>query len=154
MKRYTIDHCYNVKTTVEVLAESEEEAKQKASVINLKIEDAYNIHLNEQEITESEEIGNLNEMIKEAGRIIREYKGEDPFEVESYPTITSTIWGGYDMEDVEDLVEDFYWDDVHEELGMIVNDNVEVLISELDEMEQYEVAKLIIESAERNASKE
>lgn len=154
MKRYTINHCYDVKTTVVVLADSEEEAKQKASVINLKIEDAYNIHLNEQEITESEEIGDLNEMIKEAGRIIREYKGEDPFEVESYPTITSTIWGGYDMEEVEDLVEDFYWDEEHEELGMIVNDNVEVLISELDEMEQYEVAKLIIESAERNAGKE
>lgn len=152
MKRYTINHCYDVNTTVEVLAESEEEAIEKAKVMNLKIEEAYNIYLNEQEIIGTDDIGDLDEMIEKAGQIIRDYNGEDPFEVEEYPSITTTIWGGYDMEDVENLVEDFYWDDEHKELGMIVNDNIEVLISELDEMEQYEVAKLIIESAERNTN--
>lgn len=152
MKRYTINHCYDVNTTVEVLAESEEEAIEKAKVMNLKIEEAYNIYLNEQEIIGTEDIGDLDEMIEKAGQIIRDYNGEDPFEVEEYPSITTTIWGGYDMEDVENLVEDFYWDDEHKELGMIVNDNIEVLISELDEMEQYEVAKLIIESADRNTN--
>ena len=154
MKRYTINHTYTVKTTVEVLSSSEEEAKQIARTINLKIEDACSIHLNEQDIIGTDDIGDLNEMIKEAGQIIRDYNGEDPFEVEEYPSITTTIWGGYDMEDVEDLVEDFYWDETREELGMIVNDNVEVLISELNVVEQYKVATLIIESADRNANKE
>lgn len=58
------------------------------------------------------------------------------------------------VEDVENQVEDFYWDENYRELGMIVNDDVEVLISELEEMEQYEVAKLIIENAARNNNKQ
>ena len=48
--------------------QKEEEAKQKASVINPKIEDAYNIYLNDQEIVEIEDIGDLNKMIDKAGR--------------------------------------------------------------------------------------
>lgn len=146
MKKYTINHCYDINTTVEVLADSEEEAKQKASVINLKIEDAYNIYLNEQEIIEVEDVGDLNEMIEKAGRIIREYKGDDPFPLNKYPKISLDYWNGETYETESYLLEDVFWDYEKNEITVSSDKMEDVAIKELPEFQQYEIYSAILES--------
>lgn len=148
MKKYTINHCYDINTTVEVLADSEDEAKQKASVINLKTEDAYNIYLNEQEIIETEDIGNLNDMIEEAGRIIREYKGDDPFPIDKYPKISIDYWNGETYETTSSLVEDIFWDYGKNRLIVSSEKLEDVSIKELPEFQQYEICSAILGSNE------
>lgn len=152
MKKYTIQFNFDAVASVDVLANSEEEARSKAREVELELSD-YDLQVVYESVESETEVPDLTEMIEKAGLIIRLYderQNDEPFAVDTYPKITTQLWNGEDYVNKHYLVEDFYWDSDREELGMIIDEDVEIMMSELSEMEQFNVSKLIIESATIN----
>lgn len=151
MKKYTIHFNYYATVDIEVLADSEEEAIQKADEKEIPLED-FDLTYNSKNVMFEEEVEDLETLIEKASSIIRNYDAEERgfYKVDCYPTIISkVVWDGNDWRDIKNIVEDFYWDETEEKLGVIVNENEEVLISELNEMEQFDVCQTIINSVKK-----
>lgn len=151
MKKYTIHYSFYATADVEVLADSEEEAKQKAQQVELELKD-YTFDLNEETVSNVENVPDLDSMIEKANLIIKTYDKtkDDCFKVDCYPQITTQLWKGEEYYFKKNLVEYFYWDENHNEYGVIIDGDVEILMSELSEMEQFQISQHIIESASTN----
>lgn len=152
MKKFIIQFSFDAVASVEVLANSEEEARSKAREVELELSD-YDLQVVYESVESETDVPDLSEMIEKAELIIRLYdekQNDEPFAVDTYPHITTQLWNGEDYYNKHNLVEDFYWDSDQEELGMVVDNDVEIMISELSEMEQFTVSKLIIDSAQAN----
>lgn len=151
MKKYTIHYNFYATADVEVLADSEEDAKSKARLVELELKD-YDFNLNEETIIDWEDVPDLGELIQKASAIIKQYgegEQEDFFNVPCYPTVTTQCWNGEEFLKQKNLVEDFYYDP-EKGLMMDVGEGFEVELSELPELEQMEVCQVIIDSAKEN----
>ena len=151
MKKFTIIHNFTAAVSIEVLAETREEAFEKAKENDLELSD-YNFELDSAEIGREEDIPDLQELISKASEVIKRYgeEGHDGFfSVPTYPTITTQSWNGDEFIKHHNIVEDFYYDS-DKGLMMYVGEGFEVELDELPEIEQLEVCELIIREASNN----
>ena len=151
MKKFTIIHNFTAVASIEVLAETREEAFQKARENDLELSD-YDFELDSAEIGREEDMPDLQELINKASEVIKRYGEEEHdsfFSVPTYPTITTESWNGDEFIKQRNLVEDFYWDS-EKGLMMDVGEGFEVELDELPEIEQLEVCELIIREASNN----
>ena len=151
MKKFTIIHNFTAAASIEVLAETREEAFQKAKENDLELSD-YDFELDSAEIGREEDTPDLQELINKASEVIKRYGEEEHdsfFSVPTYPTITTESWNGDEFIKQRNIVEDFYWDS-EKGLMMDVGEGFEVELDELPEIEQLEVCELIIREASNN----
>ena len=152
MKKFTIIHNFTAVASIEVIAETREEAFEKAKENDLELS-AYNFELDSAEIGREEDIPDLQELINKAGEVIKRYGEEEHdsfFSVPTYPTITTESWNGNDFIKQRNIVEDFYWDS-EKCLMMDVGEGFEVELDELPEIEQLNVCQVIIDAAQANS---
>ena len=151
MKKYVIVCRYYATAEIEVLANSEKEANEKADQVELSPED-FVFDFIDSEISEAEEVPELSDMIERTGKILDRFskeKDDEVYIVPAYPIVTTNIWDGREIKKVRNLVEDFYWDS-EKGLMMDVGEGFEVELDELPEIEQLEVCELIIREASNN----
>ena len=151
MKKYVIVCRYYATAEIEVLANSEKEANEKADQVELSPED-FIFDFIDSEISEAEEVPELSDMIERTGKILDRFskeKDDEVYTVPAYPIVTTNIWDGQEIKKVRNLVEDFYWDS-EKGLMMDVGEGFEVELDELPEIEQLEVCELIIREASNN----
>lgn len=148
MKKFLVHYNYYATVDVVVLANSKEEAIEKADQIDLYNED-FELEFDNREIVDSKDIPDLQETIDKASTIIKEYKNDDAFKVSYYPTITTQSWDGNNYLRQRNVIEDFYWDP-ERGLMMDVGEGFEVALSELPDTEQLEVCQVIIDAASLN----
>ena len=151
MKKFTIIHNFTAVASIEVIAETREEAFQKARENDLELSD-YDFELDSAEIGQEEDIPDLQELINMAGEVIKRYGEEEHdsfFSVTTYPTITTESWNGDEFIKHHNIVEDFYWDS-EKGLMMDVGEGFEVELDELPEIEQLNVCQVIIDAAQAN----
>ena len=151
MKKYVIVCRYYATAEIEVLANSEKEANEKADQVELSPED-FVFDFIDSEISEAEEVPELSGMIERTGEILDRFskeKDDEVYTVPAYPIVTTNIWDGREIKKVRNLIEDFYWDS-EKGLMMDVGEGFEVELDELPEIEQLEVCELIIREASNN----
>lgn len=151
MKKFTIIHNFTAVASIEVIAETREEAFEKARENDLELSD-YDFEFDSAEIGREEDIPDLQELINKAGEVIKRYGEEEHdsfFSVPTYPTITTQSWNGYEFIKQRNIVEDFYWDS-EKGLMMDVGEGFEVELDELPEIEQLNVCQVIIDAAQAN----
>ena len=151
MKKFTIIQNFTAVASIEVLAETREEAFQKARENDLELSD-YDFELDSAEIGREEDMPDLQDLINKASEVIKRYGKEEHdslFSVPIYPTITTESWNGDEFIKQRNIVEDFYWDS-EKGLMMDVGEGFEVELDELPEIEQLEVCELIIREASNN----
>ena len=151
MKKFTIIHNFTAVASIEVLAETREEAFQKAKENDLELSD-YDFELDSAEIGREEDIPDLQELINKASEVIKRYGEEEHdsfFSVPTYPTITTESWNGNEFIKQRNIVEDFYWDS-EKGLMMDMGEGFEVELDELPEIEQLNVCQVIIDAAQAN----
>lgn len=151
MKKFTIIHNFTAAASIEVLAETREEAFKKAKENDLELSD-YDFELDSAEIGREEYVPDLQELINKASEVIKRYGEEEHdscFSVPTYPTITTQSWNGNEFIKHHNIVEDFYYDS-DKGLMMYVGEGFEVELDELPEIEQLEVCELIIREASNN----
>ena len=151
MKKFTIIHNFTAVASIEVLAETREEAFQKARENDLELSD-YDFELDSAEIGREEDVPDLQELINKASEVIKRYGEEEYdsfFSVPTYPTITTQAWNGDEFIKQRNIVEDFYWDS-EKGLMMDVGEGFEVELDELPEIEQLNVCQVIIDAAQAN----
>ena len=151
MKKFTIIHNFTAVASIDVIAETREEAFEKAKENDLELSD-YNFELDSAEIGREEDVPDLKELINKASEVIKRYEeeGNDScFSVPTYPTITTQSWNGDEFVKHHNIVEDIYWDS-EKGLMMYVGEGFEVELDELPEIEQLEVCELIIREASNN----
>ena len=140
MKKYTIRCSFLAEADVEVLANSEDEARQKARNTEIPIEN-YHFEPDTETVEDEEEIQDLSDMIREVTTIIKQKEELVP---EECPSIHLELWNGDDWETKRKKVNAVFWDNVDEHIGIELNDESDVLLDELTEIEQYEVCKSVI----------
>jgi hypothetical protein len=140
MKKYTIRCSFLAEADVEVLANSEDEARQKARNTEIPIGN-YHFEPDTETVEDEEEIQDLSDMIREVTTIIKQKEELVP---EECPSIHLELWNGDDWETKRKKVNAVFWDNVDEQIGIELNDESDVLLDELTEIEQYEVCKSVI----------
>lgn len=145
MKRYYIHYNYYATADVPVLAETEEEALQKAREVHLDLED-YDFTLNEESIIDEEEVPDIKSLIKEAENILKQ---SDSIELNPWPTVTILVWNGEYMEPIRETIENIYWDEEREEIGFETDRCSELTISDIPDIEQIELCQTIIKTQEQ-----
>ena len=140
MKKYTIKYSFFAEADVEVLAYSEDEARQKARNTEIPFEN-YHFEPDTETIEDEEEIQDLSDIIREVTSIIKKKEELVP---DDCPSIHFELWNGEDWETKRKKVSAVFWDNEEEEIGIELNDESDVLLDELTEIEQYEVCKSII----------
>ena len=151
MKKFTIIHNFTAVASIEVIAETREEAFEKAKENDLELS-AYNFELDSAEIGREEDIPDLQELINKASEVIKRYGEEEHdsfFSVPTYPTITTESWNGDEFIKHHNIVEDFYYDS-DKGLMMYIGEGFEVELDELPEIEQLNVCQVIIDAAQAN----
>lgn len=152
MRKYIIHYNYYATADVTVLADSKEEAIEKADQIEIDNDD-FDFEFDTREVYDSEDVPDLQETIDKATAIIKKFgEGagqEDFYSVPCYPTITTQVWNGDDYIKHKNIVEDFYYD-TEKGLMMDIGEGFEVELSELSDIEQLNVAKVIIDAAQAN----
>lgn len=143
MKKYTIIHNLTATVSIEVLAETREEAFEKASQNNIDPRD-YDFELDSAEIGHEEAVPDLKSLIKEAEDILKQ---SDSIELDPWPTITVLVWNGERTEPIREIIENIYWDSVREEIGFETDRCSELTISDIPEIEQLELCEAIIEQS-------
>ena len=151
MKKFTIIHNFTAAASIEVLAETRDEASEKARENDLELSD-HNFEVDSAEIGREEDVPDLKELINKASEVIKRYEeeGNDScFSVPTYPTITTQSWNGDEFIKQRNIVEDFYYDS-DKGLMMYIGEGFEVELDELPEIEQLGVCELIIREASNN----
>lgn len=140
MKKYTIRCSFLAEADVEVLANSEDEARQKARNTEIPFEN-YHFEPDTETVEDEEEIQDLSDMIREVTSIIKQKEELVP---EECPSIHLELWNGDDWETKRKKVSAVFWDNEEEKIGIELNDESDMLLDELTEIEQYEVCKSVI----------
>ena len=152
MKKFIIHYNYYATADVTVLANSKEEAIEKADQIEIDNDD-FDFEFDTREVYDYEDVPDLQEVIDKATAIIKKFNEgagqEDFYSVPCYPTITTQVWNGDEFIKQRNIVEDFYYDS-DKGLMMYVGEGFEVELDELPEIEQLEVCELIIREASNN----
>ena len=142
MKKYTIRYSFFAEADVEVLANSEDEARQKARNTEIPFEN-YHFEPDTETVEDEEEIQDLSDMIREVTSIIKQKEELVP---EECPSIHLELWNGDDWETKRKEICSIFWNNEEEKIGIELNDESDMLLDELTEIEQYEVCKSIINS--------
>lgn len=140
MKKYTIRYSFLAEADVEVLANSEDEARRKARNTEIPFEN-YHFEPDTETVEEEEEIQDLSDMIREATTIIKQKEELVP---DDCPSIHLELWNGDEWETKRKKVSAVFWDNEEEQVGIELSDESDVLLDELTEIEQYEVCKSVI----------
>ena len=140
MKKFIIKRCFYAEVEIAVLANSEDEARQKARNTEIPFEN-YHFEPDTETVEDEEEIQDLSDMIREATTIIKQ---KEEFVPDDCPCIHLELWNGEDWETKRKKVSAVFWDNVDEQIGVELNDESDVLLDELTEIEQYEVCKSVI----------
>lgn len=140
MKKYTIRCSFLAEADVEVLANSEDEARQKARNTEIPFEN-YHFEPDTETVEDEEEIQDLSDMIREVTTIIKQKEELVP---EESPSIHLELWNGDDWETKRKKVSAVFWDNEEEQIGIELSDESDVLLDDLTEIEQYEVCKSVI----------
>lgn len=152
MKKFVIHYNYYTTADVTVLANSKEEAIEKADQIEIS-NDEFSLEYDNREAFELEDVPELQEVIDKATAIIKKFNEgagqEDFYNVPCYPTVTTYCWNGDEMVKKKNIVEDFYYDP-EKGLMMDVGEGFEVELSELSDIEQLNVCLVIIDAAPNN----
>lgn len=152
MKKYIIHYNYYATADVTVLANSKEEAIEKADQIEIP-NDEFDLEYDNREAFELEDVPDLQETIDKATTIIKQFNEgagqEDFYSVPCYPTITTQVWNGDEYIKHKNIVEDFYYDS-DKGLMMDVGEGFDVELSELSDVEQLNVCQVIIKAAQAN----
>ena len=152
MKKFIIHYNYYATADVTLLANSKEEAIEKADQIEIDNDD-FDFEFDTREVYDYEDVPDLQEVIDKATAIIKKFNEgagqEDFYSVPCYPTITTQVWNGDEFIKQRNIVEDFYYDS-DKGLMMYVGEGFEVELDELPEIEQLEVCELIIREASNN----
>ncbi|MBQ0142825.1 MAG: hypothetical protein KBT06_08525 [Prevotellaceae bacterium] len=152
MKKFVIHYNYYATADVTVLANSKEEAIEKADQIEIS-NDEFSLEYDNREAFELEDVPELQEVIDKATAIIKKFNEgagqEDFYNVPCYPTVTTYCWNGDEMVKKKNIVEDFYYDP-EKGLMMDVGEGFEVELSELSDIEQLNVCLVIIDAAPNN----
>lgn len=147
MKKYTIIYNFTATASIEVLADTREEAFEKARANELNLAD-YNFELDGAgaEIGREEDVPDLRTMIQQAESIVKQADEEDKtLTLNPWPNVTTEYWTGAKMEQKTDLMDNLYWDYEADEIGFnTVNSAGDFSLSELPEIEQYEICEAII----------
>lgn len=149
MKKYTINYCFDANISVEVLADSEEEAIRKAEQVDIEREDL-ELERNEETILEAIDVPNLQTLIEQAEGIVKEADKEDTeIKLNSWPYVTLEYWTGVEMEHKKYLMENLYWDYERDEIGFNTAESAgDFGLSEIPDIEQFYVCQAIINSQE------
>ena len=142
MKKYTIRYSFFAEADVEVLANSEDEARQKARNTEIPIEN-YHFEPDTETVEDEEEIQDLSDMIREVTTIVKQKEELVP---EECPSIHLELWNGDDWETKRKEICSIFWNNEEGQIRMELNDESDVLLDDLTEIEQYEVCKSIINS--------
>jgi len=147
MKKYTIVYNYIAASSVEVLANSMEEAYRKASKISIPYEDL-DLDLDNKEIVEAEDVPDLNSLIEQAEDILKEAQDNDAdIILNPWPLVTLEVWDGNRMLHRKERIELLYWDFDCNEIGFNTEESCgDHLLSELPEIEQLEICESIIKA--------
>lgn len=152
MKKFVIHYNYYATADVTVLANSKEEAIEKADQIEIP-NDEFDLEYDNREAFELEDVPELEGVIDMATAIIKKFNEgagqEDFYKVPCYPTVTTYCWNGDEMVKNKNAVEDFYYDP-DKGLMMDVGEGFEVELSELSDVEILDVCQVIINSAQAN----
>ena len=152
MKKFVIHYNYYATADVTVLANSKEEAIEKADQIEIS-NDEFDLEYDNREAFELEYVPELQEVIDKATAIIKKFNEgagqEDFYNVPCYPTVTTYCWNGDEMVKNKNAVEDFYYDS-DKGLMMYIGEGFEVEMSELSDVEQLNVCQVIIDAAKDN----
>lgn len=148
MKKFVIHYNYYATVDVTVLANSKEEAIEKADQFEFDNND-FELDFESREAFDEGDVPDLQDLTTKASNIIKDYKSDEPFKVLYYPTVTTRSWDGEKFENQHNTVEDFYWDE-EKGLMMDVGEGFEVGLTELSDIEQLEVCQVIINAAHSN----
>lgn len=150
MRKYVIHYNYFATADVTVLANSKEEAIEKADQIEIP-NDEFSLEYDNKEVCESEEVPVLQELIDKADAIIRKFDegaGKDDFyKVPCYPTITTLCWDGDKLNQRKNVVENFYYD---KGIMLDMGEGFDVELAELTDIDLLNVCQVIIDSAQAN----
>lgn len=154
MKKFTVIHNFTATASIEVLAETREEAFEKARQNELDLAD-YDFELDSAEIGHEEDIPTLSTLIEKAEAIIKKANEEDVcFVINPWPRVTTELWTGYNMEHRQELTENVYWNAEDDEIGFTLDGGAEAILSEFPEIEQFNICQSIIAQAELNGIKQ
>lgn len=147
MKKYTINYSFDANISVEVLAESEEEALKKARQVKINKSDL-EIEQNEESILEAIDVPNLQNLIEQAEGIIKKADEDDTeIKLNPWPYVTLEYWTGFEMEHKKYLMESLYWDYERDEIGFNTEESAgDFGLSEIPDIEQFNVCQAIINS--------
>lgn len=149
MKKFTIIHNLTATVAIEVLAETREEAFEKASKNNIDPRD-YDFELDSAEIGHEEEVPDLQKLIEKAEAIIKKVDEEDDeITLFPWPLVTVESWDGSKMEYHHQRMSLLYWDYEVNEIGFNTEESSgDFYLSELPEIEQLELCISIIKTQE------
>jgi len=149
-RKFSIIYNFTATATAEILAESEEEALQKAKDYDFDPCD-YHFELDCIEVGKSEEVPDLDSLIRQAEHIIlKADKKEVFFSLPVWPTIRCSLWNGYDYDTRREPADGIFWDTKSDEICFSLESGAEVNLSELPEVQQLEICQQIIQQAEPN----
>lgn len=150
MKKYTIHLNYYATIDIDVLAENRQQARELAMQDDTPLNE-FDFDLNDVEVLEEQEIEDPIELIKKAESILqRALKQGEAYRLPSWPTITIQTWEGLNVQQQSDILQSVYWDEERDEISLETDKFAELTISDLSEVQQYEVAKAIVEAQPHN----
>lgn len=149
MRKFIIIHNFTATASIEVLAETREEAFAKAAQNELDLAD-FDFELDSAEIGHEEEVPDLQEIIEKAESIIKKADEDDiAFVLSPWPRVTIELWNGQNMEHRHELTENIYWNAEDDEIGFTLDGGAEAILSEFPEIEQLNICRAIIEQASK-----
>lgn len=145
MKKFTIIHNFTAVASIEVLAETREEAFEKARQNDIDPSD-YEFELDSAEIGHEEDVEDLQHLIEKAEDIIREADNEDKeIKLDPWPTVTTEWWNGNYMEYRHQTITHIFWDYDRNEIGFQTDDSAaDYGLSEIPDIEQHNLCTQII----------
>lgn len=144
MNRYTIHfNCYAT-TDIDVLAETEEEALQKAKNMEISPE-RFDFVPNECSVTAEKALSNFEELKIKAENIARaaDVLGCE-IKLNPWPIITIQVWNGNGMDEKKETLDSVFWDEERDEIGLETDTAAEITLSDLPLIEQYELCESIV----------
>lgn len=148
MKKYVVHYNYYATVDVEVFAESEEEAKEKADQVCVDPHD-YDFSLNEQSIIDTQDGIDLAAMTKELIDHVRRYMAEhsgEPMPVGHYVFCeVSSTWNGAEYVPVRDAVTGLVWNEDIQSLVVSFEKCEDMNLDELADIDQYYLAKTVLD---------
>lgn len=148
MKKYVVHYNYYATVDVEVFAESEEEAKEKANQVCVDPR-CYDFSLDEQSIIDMEDGIDLPSMVAELTDCVKHHVSEYPGEPMSvghyvYCEVCST-WTGAEYVPVLDTVTGLIWNEDAQSLVVSFKNHGDMHFDELAEIDQYYLAKNVLD---------